>query len=59
MELKNMEHNLKTIDRVNEQIQNGNYEVAKMLLSIDIAHSLAVIADELIYMLPENEKGIN
>lgn len=55
MEWKNMEHNLKTIDRVNEQIQNGNYEAAKMLLSIDIAYSLAVIADELIHMLPENK----
>ena len=55
MEWKNMEHNLKTIDLVNEQIQNGNYEAAKILLSIDIAYSLAVIADELIYMLPENK----
>lgn len=55
MEMKNMEHNLQTMDLVNEQIQNGNHDAAKMLLFIDIAYSLAVIADELIYMLPENK----
>lgn len=55
MECNNTERNLKTIDRVNEQIQNGNYEAAKMLLFMDISYSLAVIADELIYMLPKYE----